>query len=103
MPHLIDFHEAHKDDDRFAIIAFHDASAKDFAELDRQTAEAKKKYWKGRDLPFPVLLDSTGKTIKQFGIRAFPTALLIDPEGNLVGRATGTEELKEKLGIKGEK
>lgn len=41
------------------------------------------KRWAGRPLPFPVLLDSTGATIKNFGIRAYPTILLIDPDGKL--------------------
>jgi hypothetical protein len=53
-------------------------------------------YWRGRDLPFPILLDATGQTLKDYGIRAFPTTLLIDPEGKLVGEA-GEKELEEKL------
>jgi hypothetical protein len=53
-------------------------------------------YWRGRDLPFPILLDATGKTIKAYGVRAFPTTILIDPEGRLVGEA-GEKELEAKL------
>lgn len=99
MPGLIDFYEQHGDDERFEILAFHDDSAKDFEQLDKNTASAKELYWDGRDLPFPVLLDASGETIKQFGIQAFPTMILVDPEGKLVGMTHGVDELKARLGI----
>src|SRR5438105_2441369 len=53
-------------------------------------------YWNGKDLPFPILLDATGETIKTYEIRKFPTTILIDPEGKLVGEA-GEPQLEEKL------
>lgn len=97
MPALIDFYEAHRDHrDKFEILAFHDASVKNFAELDEKLVDIKKQRWGGRDLPFPILLDSTGATIKEFGITHYPTVVLIDPEGKLVGE-TGDEALEEKL------
>ena len=97
MPGLIDLYEAHKKDrDKFEILAFHDGTAKDFAELDKNLEGPRKRYWGGRYLPFPILLDSTGQTIKDWGVHAFPTTLLIDPEGKLVGHA-GEEQLAEKL------
>ena len=99
MPGLIDFYEQHQDDERFEIIAFHDASAKTFEELDEKTAKAQEKLWGGRELPFPVLLDESGSTIEQFGIRAFPTMILVDPEGKLVGQTHGVDELKRRVGI----
>jgi hypothetical protein len=34
-----------------------------------------------------VLIDKSGKTFRQFQIRAFPTSILIDPERRLVRRA----------------
>ncbi len=94
---MIDFYEDHKADrDKFEILAFHDAQAKNFAELDSKLEPIIKNAWSGRPLPFPILLDSTGKTVEKFGIRAFPTMLLIDPEGRLVGEAT-EEELQKHL------
>lgn len=85
MPQWIDFYEEHASD-RFEIIAFHDASVQSLEEMDRGLDRGiRKMLWKGRDLPFPILLDSTGATLRQFGVRAFPTTLLIDPEGRLVG------------------
>lgn len=97
MPGLIDLYEAHKKDrDKFEILAFHDGMVKDFKELDEKTKGPREKYWNGRDLPFPILLDATGQTITDWGVHAFPTTLLIDPEGKLVGEA-GEEELEKKL------
>jgi hypothetical protein len=94
---LIDFYEDHKADrDKFEILAFHDAQAKNFAELDKKLEPIIKNTWGGRPLPFPILLDSTGETVEKFGIRAFPTILLIDPEGRLVGEAN-EEELEKHL------
>jgi hypothetical protein len=94
---LIDFYEDHKADrDKFEILAFHDAQAKNFAELDKKLEPIIKNTWGGRPLPFPILLDSTGETVTKFGIHAFPTILLVDPEGRLVGEA-GEEELEKHL------
>jgi hypothetical protein len=97
LPGLIDLYETReKDRDKFEIIAFHDGSVKDFKELEEKLKTVKKMYWRDRDLPFPVLLDSTGQTIKDYGVRAFPTTILIDPEGKLVGEAR-EEQLEAKL------
>ena len=97
MPKLIDFYLEHPDDDRFEIIAFHDNSVKTLAEVDEKTKDAKAKYWKGRDLPFPVLIDASGKTVRnQYQINAFPTMVLFDPEGRLVGKAS-LDTLKQAL------
>jgi hypothetical protein len=97
LPGLIDLYEAHKKDrEKFEVLAFHDGTVKDFAELDKKLETPRKSYWGGRDLPFPILLDATGQTIKDWGVRAFPTTLLIDPDGKLVGEA-GEEQLEGKL------
>ena len=105
MPKLIKFYEEHADQrDKFEIIAFHDASAKTIAEIDQKLKEKDvfNKYWFGKNLPFPVLVDDTRSTIDGWGIRSFPTLVLIDPDGKLV-RGGSFEMLKEKLGVKGEK
>ena len=87
LPHLSEIYEDHKDHrDRFEVIAFHDASVKDFKELDQKLTTVKKTYWDGKDLPFPILIDATGKTVKDYGITGFPTTILIDPDGKLVGQ-----------------
>ena len=102
MPSLVRFFDEHQaEKDRFAILAFHDASVKDFADLDAKLAPIIAKRWAGRELPFPILLDSTGETIESWGIHAFPTTVLIDPEGVLIGEASTTElEAALKQGAK---
>jgi hypothetical protein len=98
LPALIDFYELYSEHrDKFEILAFHDDRVKNFAELDEKLAVIKAKFWGGKDLPFPILLDSTGSTLKEFGIFSFPTILLIDPDGKLVGEAFGPHDLEEKL------
>ena len=85
MPRLAKLYETHADQrDRFEILAIHDTAAKTFEELDGKLEAVKTTVWKGKDLPFPVLLDSTGQTLKRYGISSFPTSVLIDPDGNLV-------------------
>jgi hypothetical protein len=69
---------------------------KGLAELDEKMEPLKEKYWKGRSLPFPILLDATGETLRAFGISAFPTNVLIDPEGRVVP-GNPEEILKAKL------
>jgi len=91
---LYEAHQEHRD--QFEILAFHDATAKTFTELDQKMEAPKKNYWHGKDLPFPILLDATGETLKTYEIRAFPTTILIDPDGKLVGEA-GEAELEKKL------
>jgi hypothetical protein len=91
---LYEAHAAHRD--KFEVLAIHDRSVKSFAELDPKLAKIKERYWQGKDLPFPVLLDASGITELLYGIRAHPTGLLIDPEGKLVGEASPSD-LEAKL------
>jgi hypothetical protein len=93
----MDLYDAHRDHrDKFEVIAFHDDKAKTFEELDKELARLSKSLWRGRSLPFPILLDSTGETLKAYGVRSFPTTILIDPDGKLVGE-TDDNHLDYKL------
>ena len=47
-------------------------------------------------LPFPILLDSDGKIQNTFGVTHWPTTILFDPEGKLVGEIQ-PDELEKKL------
>jgi thiol-disulfide isomerase/thioredoxin len=96
MPKLVSFYNKHKAQrDRFEILAIHDGSAKTMKELLAKMRPIEKAKWKG-PLPFPVLLDGTGATVKDYGIVAFPTLLLIDPEGRIV-KDGSLEMLESKL------
>ena len=97
MPELIAIHTDYKDHhDKFQILTIHDNSVKSFQELDPKLLPLKKKFWQDQDLPFPILLDTEGKTEAMLKISAHPTGLLIDPEGKLVGEAQASD-LEAKL------
>ena len=98
---MIQFYKEHPElRSKFEILAVHESnSLKTFKELDEKNAKTEREVWKGR-LPFPVLIDKEGKTVARYGIFAYPTLVLIDPEGNIV-KGGSLDLLKEKLGVKG--
>jgi uncharacterized protein (TIGR03067 family) len=64
------------------------------AALDEKLARIKAEDWRGKDVPFPVALtsgearDDKGNRIgavARYGIRMFPTTVMIDREGKVVG------------------
>jgi hypothetical protein len=71
---MIDYYLQHERY-RFEFIAFHDARAKDLEQMDAELEQRGivAKYWKGRPIPFPILLDATGETIRNYKVRGFPT------------------------------
>jgi uncharacterized protein (TIGR03067 family) len=98
MPVLIDLHERFHDKG-LAIIGVHvdlDGEVDTPAKLDEKTAAIKKKLWSGKELPFPVALTcgtltggdqpSHGPAAEQYGILSYPTTILIDREGKVVGK-----------------
>lgn len=96
LPHLMDFADEHtRDAERFAILAFHDPRAKTLAELDEKLAPIERDRWGGRKLPFPILLDSGGETVRTWGVSAYPTTVLIDPSGAIVESGSGTKRGRE--------
>ena len=84
------FHEAHRSQrDRFEILAFcFDLSGtiKTMRDLENHLEPVKKNVWGGKELPFPVLLDTTFETYERLGLEgsAVTNLLLINPEGKLV-------------------
>ena len=87
-------------------------------ELDKRLTQTRKELWKDRDLPFPVALVVGKRTpygngndqlarsaaAAEWGIKAYPTHILIDRRGNVVGKFWPTDEgiklLEEKLAEK---
>lgn len=98
----MEFYEKHKADrDYFEIIAFHEPSAKNFAQLDKFMAKLEKDKWGGKKLPFPIAIDSTGGTVKRWRVPGYPTIVLIDPDGNVAKYQVGhSDELSKFLETK---
>ncbi len=79
--------------------------------IDAQLASITKNLWQGRDLPFPVALTTTrtenfvpgksgrSKAADQYGISSYPTTILIDREGKLVGVFADLTEEEEMVEI----
>jgi len=97
LPRLIRLHERYRAlHDRFAIVAIHNAAVKTLAELDRRTAAARARFWGGKPLPFPLLLDDDSLTYTEYGVSMFPTFMLVDPAGKVVERGD-PERLEAEL------
>jgi peroxiredoxin len=97
LPEAVAFYDAHPEwRDRYEILAFHCLNAATVAELSPRLRSLEKNVWKGRALPFPILLDATDTTLKEWGVTIYPTTVLIDPDGNVV-RGGSLAMLAEKL------
>ena len=97
MPVLIELHEKFAEKG-LAIVGIHvdgDGEVDTAKKLDDKIAGFKKEVWKGKDLPFPVALTSgrldessgtRGGLAEKYGIRGYPSTILIDREGKVVGK-----------------
>jgi hypothetical protein len=80
--------------------------------LDGLLKESRTQLWGGRDVPFPVAIvisarkefpdgDQTGRTQTSvdYGVQRYPSQVLIDPEGRVLGWFNEKEHIKlfEKL------
>jgi WD40 repeat protein/tetratricopeptide (TPR) repeat protein/thiol-disulfide isomerase/thioredoxin len=84
MPELFELYDKHTADrDAFEIVAIHNG-AENLKEMDQHLRGTIRGLWKGRNLPFPVIVDAGETTFTNFGVRSYPTQLLIDPDGRLV-------------------
>ena len=98
---LIDLYEDHAGErDKFEVLAFHDGTVKDFSEMDAKTEQPRKPSGTvatclSRCCSMPRT--AAGATVEAFGIQSFPTTILIDPEGKLVGETSPRTGLEEKL------
>jgi thiol-disulfide isomerase/thioredoxin len=79
--------------DKFEVIAFHSPDGKSYAATESSVSAIVKRNWDGVKPPFPLLFDSSGKTQRAFGIEAYPTTLLMSPDGKVVGTVTPKEML----------
>jgi peroxiredoxin len=54
--------------------------------------ETVKNYVEKAKLTFPVLLDTSGKVARDYGVRAHPVHYLIDGQGELIGMVRGARD-----------
>lgn len=96
MPVLYELHDTFKDQG-LVIVGVHidgDGEVTTAKELDEKLARYKKDVWKDRDLPFPSALvngksqesGARGKMADVYGIRGYPSTVLIDRDGKVVGK-----------------
>lgn len=98
IPHLMAIYEAFPED-KLIVIGIHDDSVASIREMDEKLVPIREKIWMGHDILYPIALDGGGEvpiegtditvrgaTTAAFGITSFPTAVLIDPAGKVLGR-----------------
>ena len=97
MPELVEIYDNHEDErDKYVILTVHSPETKSFFMLYEKVKSVVNTTWAGRMIPFPILLDGDGKIQETFGVSHWPTTLLFDPEGKLVGEVQPAE-LEAKL------
>ena len=95
------------------ILAVHDQSMQSQEAYDRKLVGVKHTVWEDRDLPFRVALDrpdpelaeghsaiGQGVTCKRYQIDVFPTTMVIDREGKVVGNVNTLEHGRLEATIK---
>ncbi|MCK4292084.1 MAG: carboxypeptidase regulatory-like domain-containing protein [Planctomycetes bacterium] len=98
MPNLMAIYDAFSDSG-LIVIGIHDDSVESIDELDEKLTKVREKIWMGRELNFPIALDGGGETqvvgtdlkvrgatTAAYRISSFPTTVLIDPDGKVIGR-----------------
>lgn len=95
--------------DEFAEFAAEKSSAGDITVLTIVSPDANgemsaadfKDWFAGRGYDFTVLLDEGGKIAKEYGVRAYPTSVLINPQGEISANVAGylsNEQLEKLIG-----
>ena len=97
LPQMMQIYDDHDSErDRFVILTVHSPETKTFAELDEKVKPVVRDMWAGRMIPFPILLDGDSKLQKTFDVSHWPTTLLFDPDGKLIGEVQ-PDALEQKL------
>lgn len=109
MPQLMQMHDRYADKG-LVIIGVHDDSAASIAEMDEKLAGVRQRLWEGRDIPFLIALDGGGRTTipdtqrtaagattAAYGINAFPTYVLIGPDGTVLDKVNPGRQLDRRI------
>lgn len=89
LPSLIQFEKENPQlRSKLAILAIHENSrgGRNLEAIKKHLPTFERDLW-GGPLPFPIIVEKAASLTKTYGIRAYPTAVLIDPEGKIVDRA----------------
>jgi len=54
-----------------------------------ETKEKADQFIKELGFTFPIFYDTTGEAARQYNVRAIPTTIFVDADGNLAGSSTG--------------
>jgi thiol-disulfide isomerase/thioredoxin len=97
IPELIKLHEKYHDKG-LVIIGIHNDVMNSIKDLEKELNKLSKERWDGKKIPYALALDdggtckiegtgktASGATTAAYGIQAFPTMVLIDKKGNVVG------------------
>jgi thiol-disulfide isomerase/thioredoxin len=89
LPRMMEIHDDHEEErDKYVVLTVHAPDTKSFPDLDEKVKPVVRDTWAGRMIPFPILLDADGKIQQTFGVNHWPTTLLFDPEGKLIGEVS---------------
>jgi thiol-disulfide isomerase/thioredoxin len=88
IPKLVDFYEDYEDyRTRFEIVGVcidFFGEIHDMTDLETTISPYVTSVWEGREIEFPIVLDTTFQSWERFGIPGLGTIILVDPDGNLV-------------------
>ncbi len=91
MPELMEIAKKFQDKP-VAWLSIHTSNLKDFDEFDREVAKCEERDWNKKKLPFTAALDRpvagskyAGQTSERYGVAAWPTLIVVDRQGQVVG------------------
>jgi thiol-disulfide isomerase/thioredoxin len=97
LPRMMEIYDDHQEErDKFVVLTVHAPDTKGFPDLDEKVKPVVRDIWAGRMIPFPILLDADSQIQQTFGVSHWPTTLLFDPEGKLIGEVQ-PDTLESKL------
>ena len=100
LPEALEFYEKNEVlRGKFEIVGVHEPGVKTWEQYDAKAKTVIEKIWKGKEPKFPMVLDASGKTYKDYAIKLMPTDMLIDPDGNVMPHGS-LANLKKALGVK---
>ena len=88
IPKMMDFYERNaKSRKRFEVIGVcidFSGEVDNMSELEKALSSVETHVWKGKKIPFPIVLDNTFNTWERYGIPGLGTVVLVDPDGRIV-------------------